>query len=190
MTITDRIEVQKSEKLLNKVFRRQEGNLCNGIMINFDNKLGWTLRVVDGVLSVWCRHLAKIQFENDCKMVWVGTVCYLFAIKRMYTAPAPGGGLFPALVPLGLALESLWPNLFKYVYKETFFRWRDELFTIQWVNFSFDYLNKCLYPMLNSYNSPFCNAVTTFIMFWDHQFFRLQALIFKSFAVLHLSDTS
>lgn len=40
MTITDRIEVQKSEKLLNKVFRRQEGNLCNGIMINFDNKLG------------------------------------------------------------------------------------------------------------------------------------------------------
>ena len=50
----------------------------------------------------------------------------------MYTAPPPGGGLVPALLVLGLAVASPWPNLFKYGYKETYLRWRDELFTLHY----------------------------------------------------------
>jgi hypothetical protein len=78
-----------------------------------------------------CRYNAAIQFNNDCTMVWVGTVCYLFAVRPALVAPPPGGGVIPALKVLGLAWACVWPWAMRYVCPEFFLRWRDQLFTAQ-----------------------------------------------------------
>ena len=80
---------------------------------------------------LFCRYHAALQVDNDARIVWLGAVIYVLALRPVLANPAPAGGPFVAVKVLFLGLSTLWPFALRIWSHEWLLRWRDEFFIAQ-----------------------------------------------------------